>query len=195
MADGPGADLRVALSRVRRRWLAARWLHGLARAVGGVVAGLLAVIGAELLLAAPDAPLLAVSAAALAASAAFAGRALWPLRRPPSDERVARLVEERCPELEDRVASAAALDGARPAAGFHELVVADAAARLRGIDLARIVAPTRLRRAALRGLLALAALVAVVSLGSTPLGRVARTAWLHASPSGAELTVEPATSA
>ena len=191
MADGHGADLRIALNRVRRRWLAARWLHGLARVAGGAAAGLLAVIGTELLLAPPDMPLLAVSAAALAASAAFAVRALWPLRRPPSDERVARLVEERCPELEDRVASAAALDGARPAGGFQELVVADAAARLRGIDLARIVAPTRLRRAGVQGLLALAALVAVVSLGSTPLGRVARTAWLHASPSGAEFTVEP----
>ena len=191
MADGHGADLRIALNRVRRRWLAARWLHGLARVAGGAAAGLLAVIGAELLLAPPDMPLLAVSAAALAASAAFAVRALWPLRRPPSDERVARLVEERCPELEDRVASAAALDGARPAGGFHELVVADAAARLRGIDPARVVAPARLRRAGVRGLLALAALAAVVSLGSTPLGRVARTAWLHASPSGAELTVEP----
>ncbi len=191
MSEGHGADLRIALSRVRRRWLAARWLHGLARVAGSAVVGLLAVIAAELLLAPPDVPLLAVSAAALAASAAFAVRALWPLRRPPSDDRVARLVEERCPELEDRVATAAALAAARPAAGFHELVVADAAERLRGIDLARVVAPARLRRAAVRGLLALSALVAVVSLGSTPLGRVARTAWLHASPSGAELTVDP----
>ena len=191
MADGHEADLRIALARVRRRWLAARWLHGLARAAGGVAVGLLAVIAGELLLAPPDVPLLAAAAAALAAVVVFAAGSLWPLRRPPSDERVARLVEERCPELEDRVASAAALTSARPAAGFEELVVADAAERLRRVDLARVVTPSRLRRAATLGLLALAALAAVVSLGSTPLGRIARTAWLHASPSGAELTVEP----
>ena len=191
MADGHGAELRTALARVRRRWLAAWWLHGLARVAGGVCAGLLAVIGAELLLAPPDVPLLATAAAALAAALAFAARVLWRLGPPPSDERVARLVEERCPELEDRVASAAALTAGRRAAGFEELVVADAAERLRRIDLARVVTPARLRRAGTRGLLSLAALVAVVVLGSTPLGRIARTAWLHASPSGAELAVEP----
>ena len=191
MADGHRAELSIALTRVRRRWLAARWLHGLARVAGGVCVGLLAVIGAELLLAPPDVPLLATAAAALAAAVAFAVRVLCRLGRPPSDEQVARLVEERCPELEDRVASAAALSAARSATGFEELVVADAAARLRGTDLARVVTPARLRRAAARGVLALAALVAVVSLGSTPLGRIARTAWLHASPSGAELAVEP----
>ncbi len=191
MADGHGAELRIALTRVRRRWLAARWLQGLARVAGGVCVGLLAVIGTELLLAPPDVPLLAAAAAVLAAALAFSALVLWRLGRPPSDERVARLVEERCPELEDRVASAAALAAARPATGFEELVVADAAERLRRTDLARVVTPARLRRAVTRGLLALAALVAVVALGSTPLGRIARTAWLHASPAGAELAVEP----
>ena len=191
MADGHGAELRIALTRVRRRWLAARWLQGLARVAGGVCVGLLAVIGTELLLAPPDVPLLATAAAALAAALAFSAFVLWRLGRPPSDERVARLVEERCPELEDRVASAAVLAAARPATGFEELVVADAAERLRRIDVARVVTPARLRRAVTRGLLALAALAAVVSLGSTPLGRIARTAWLHASPAVAELAVEP----
>lgn len=191
MADGHGAELRIALTRVRRRWLAARWLQGLARVAGGVCVGLLAVIGTELILAPPDVPLLATAAAALAAALAFSAFVLWRLGRPPSDERVARLVEERCPELEDRVASAAVLAAARPATGFEELVVADAAERLRRIDVARVVTPARLRRAVTRGLLALAALAAVVSLGSTPLGRIARTAWLHASPAVAELAVEP----
>ena len=191
MADGHGTEFRIALTRVRRRWLAARWLQGLARVAGGVCVCLLAVIATELLLVPPDVPLLATAAAALAAALALSVLVLWRLGRPPSDERVARLVEERCPELEDRVASAAALAAARPAAGFEELVVADAAERLRRIDLARVVTPARLRRAVTRGLLALAALAAVVALGSTPLGRIARTAWLHASPAGAELAVEP----
>ncbi len=189
--DGHGTELETALTRVRRRWLAASWLHGLARVTGGVALGLLVVIAVELLVAPPDVPLLAVAGAVVAAALAFGARVLWPLRRPPSDARVARFVEERYPELEDRVASAAALAAARPTAGFHELIVADAAERLRGLDLARVVAPARLRRAVARGLLALAAFAAVVSLGSGPLGRVVRTAWLHASPSVAELVVDP----
>ena len=190
MADGL-AELRIALTRVRRRWLAARWLHGLARVAGGACIGVLAVIAVELFLAPPDVPLLVAAGAALLATLGFGARVLWPLRRPPSDERVARFVEERCPQLEDRVASAAALAASRPATGFHELVIADAAERLRGVDLTRVVAPARVRRAAARGLLALATLAAVVALGFTPLSRIARTAWLHALPSGVELAVEP----
>ena len=190
MADGL-AELRIALTRVRRRWLAARWLHGLARVAGGACIGVLAVIAVELFLAPPDVPLLVAAGAALLATLAFGARVLWPLRRPPSDERVARFVEERCPQLEDRVASAAALAAARPATGFHELVIADAAKRLRGVDLSHVVAPARVRRAAARGLLAVATLAAVLALGFTPLSRIARTAWLHALPSGVELAVEP----
>ena len=191
MADGHGAELRTALTRVRRRWLAARWLHALARVAVGACIGLLLVIGVELLVAPPDVPLLLVAGAALLATLAFGARVLWPLRRPPSDDRVARLVEESCPELEDRVASAAAISASGPATGFRELVLADAAERLRGIEPARVVAPARLRRAAVRGVLALAVLAAVVALGSTPLSRIAATAWLHALPSGAELAVDP----
>ena len=191
MADGHGAELRTALTRVRRRWLAARWLHALARVAVGACIGLLLVIGVELLVAPPDVPLLVVAGAALLATLAFGARVLWPLRRPPSDDRVARLVEESCPELEDRVASAAALSASGPATGFRELVLADAAERLRGIDPARVVTPVRVRRAVARGLLALAVLVGVVALGSTPLSRIAATAWLHTLPAGVELAVDP----
>ena len=190
MADGL-AELRIALTRVRRRWLAARWLHGLARVAGGACIGVLAVIAVELFLAPPDVPLLVAAGAALLATLGFGARVLWPLRRPPSDERVARFVEERCPQLEDRVASAAALAASGPATGFHELVIADAAERLRGVDLSRVIAPARVRRAAARGLLAVATLAAVLALGFTPLSRIARTAWLHALPSGVEIGVEP----
>ncbi|MCY4510931.1 MAG: hypothetical protein OXG35_28815 [Acidobacteria bacterium] len=87
MADGHGAELRIALTRVRRRWLAARWLQGLARVAGGVCVGLLAVIGTELLLAPPDVPLLATAAAALAAALAVSALVLWGGRRPPPGRR------------------------------------------------------------------------------------------------------------
>ena len=191
MADGCRAELRTALNRVRRRWLVVRWLLAVSRVAAGACAGLLLVVAAAALLAPPAAPLLAVVGVAALATLAFAARVLWPLRRPPSDDRVARFVEERCPELEDRVASAAALAASGPVAGFGELLLADAAERLRGVDPARVVPPARVRRAAARGLLALVALATVAVVGSAPLSRVAGAAWLHILPSGVELLVDP----
>ena len=191
MADGRRAELRTALNRVRRRWLAVRWLLALSRVAVVACVGLLLVVAADVLLAPADVPLLTVAGAAALATLAFAVRVLWPLRRPPSDDRVARFVEERCPDLEDRVASAAALAASGPAAGFGELLLADAAERLRGVDPARVVAPSRVRRAVARGFLALAALAAVVVVGSAPLSRVVGAAWLRVLPSGVELLVDP----
>lgn len=191
MADGRGAELRTALNLVRRRWLVVRWLLALSRVASAACVGLLLVVAADVLLAPADVPLLTVAGAAALAALAFAARVLWPLRRPPSDDRVARFVEERCPDLEDRVASAAALAASGPAAGFGELLLADAAERLRGVDLARVVPPARVRRAAARGFLALAALAAVAVVGSAPLSRVVGAAWLHVLPSGVELLVDP----
>lgn len=191
MADGRRAELRTALNRVRRRWLVVRWLLALSRVAAGACVGLLLVVAADALLALPDAPLLAVVGVVALATLAFAARVLWPLRRPPSDDRVARFVEERCPDLEDRVASAAVLAASGPAAGFGELLLADAAERLRGVDPARVVSPVRVRRAAARGLLALVAFAAAVVVGSAPLSRVADAARLHVLPSGVELLVEP----
>lgn len=191
MADGCRAELRTALNRVRRRWLVVRWLLAVSRVAAGACAGLLLVVAAAALLALPAASLLAVAGVVALATLAFAARVLWPLHRPPSDDRVARFVEERCPELEDRVASAAALAASGPVAGFGELLLADAAERLRGVDPARVVPPARVRRAAARGFLALAALAAVVVVGSAPLSRVAGAAWLRVLPSGVELLVEP----
>lgn len=191
MADGRRAELRTALNRVRRWWLAVRWLLALSRVAAVACVGLLLVVAVDVLLAPADVPLLGVAGAAALATLAFAVRVLWPLRHPPSDDRVARFVEERCPDLEDRVASAAALAASGPAAGFGELLLADAAEHLRGVDLARVVPPARVRRAAARGFLALAALAAVVVVSSAPLSRVVGAAWLRVLPSGVELLVDP----
>ena len=129
--------------------------------------------------------------AALVATAGFAIRVLWPLRERPTDRRVARFVEERCPELEDRVASATEIGDVGTPTVFHDLVVADAVEKLRGIDLRRVVTPTHLRGAALRGILATAVLAVILTLGIGPFSRVARTAWLYAFSFNVRLDVEP----
>ena len=191
MVQGHLAELRAALTGVRRRWMAARLLRALARLLGGASLGLLVVLLVDLLLAPPDIPMLLVAVGALVATAVFAIRVMWPLRERPTDRRVARFVEERCPELEDRVASATELGGASTPTDFQDLVVADAAEKLRGVDLGRVVTPVYLRRAVLRGGLAAAIMVAILVLGIGPLSQVARTAWLHAFPFNVTLDVEP----
>ncbi len=168
-----------------------RALRAVSRVVAGLVGAVVFLLVVELWLAPPDVPMLLLVCAALLATVVFAARLLWPLRVRPNDQRVARLVEERCPDLEDRVATATELEGAGDPA-FRQLLVADAAKKLRSLDPGAVVVPTaQLRAAVLRGVVATAALVALLALGGEPIGRVARTAWLVAFPSDLTVVVEP----
>ena len=189
MADPHAGEIRTFLGAVRRRWRAVAALRGLARAGGAGAAGLGVVLVVDRL-AAADVPLLATTAAVLLAVAAVAFRTLWPLRRPPTDRQLARYVEERCPELEDRLASAAGLS-AGVAAPFRALVLRDAARAVRRIALGRTVPGRRLRRALLAAGAAAAVVATIVVLGGPALERIARGAWLHAVPFGASFEVEP----
>ncbi len=125
------AELRAVLAGVRRRWMAARLMRAVARLVAGLCLGLLVVLIVDLVLVPPDIPMLLLAGGALAATAALAVRLLWPLREQPTDRRVARFVEERCPELEDRVASATEIGETGTPSVFQDLVIADAAETLR----------------------------------------------------------------
>ena len=190
MADPHAGEIRTFLRAVRRRWRTVATLRGLARTVGAGAAALAFVLVLDRFAAPADLLLLAATGAVLLAAAAFAFRALWPLRRPPGDRQVARYVEERCPELEDRLASAAALPDAAPAP-FRDLVLRDAARAVRRIALDRTVPARLLRRALLAGAVAVGIAAVVIVAGSPALGRIARSAWLHAVPFGAAIEVEP----
>ena len=185
------AELRAALAGVRRRWMAARAMRAVARLVAGLSLGLLVVLIVDLFLVPPDIPMLLLAGGALVATAVFAVLVLWPLRERPTDRRVARFVEERYPELEDRVASATEIGDVGTPTVFADLVVADAAETLRRVDLGRVVTPAHLGGAALRGVLATAVLALILTLGIGPFSRVARTAWLYAFPFNVILDVEP----
>ena len=184
-------DLRDLLARVRRRWRTARSSRAVARAAVAAVALLLVVLGTDRFLAPADLPMAVLAVGALMAALAFAGWTLWPLRRAPSDRQVARYIEERCPDLEDRLASATEVADSGRASAFRDLVLSDAAGKARGVDLDQVVARADVWAAIVRGLAATAALLLVLMVGVGPVGRIARTAWLYAFPYTATLSVEP----
>ena len=184
-------DLLALLKQVRRRWQAARVLRVAAAAAAAAAAVLLLVLAADRWLRPADALMVALLAAALLLSGAAAVRVAWRLRRLPDDGQVARFIEERCPALQDRLASAAdVIRGGRPSP-FRELVVRDAARHARGLDPRQVVPRRELHRPLAQTLAAAAVLLLVLALGSGPLGRLGSTAWLYAFPYTASLHVEP----
>ena len=184
-------DLGALLARVRRRWLTRRSMLAAGRVAAAAAGLLLLVLFTDRVLQPADAVMVWLFAAALGLAAGLTGRALWRLRRGPSDRQVARYIEERCPALEDRLVSAADVaGGARPSV-FRDLLLRDAARTARAVDLDRVLPRRDVLLAVAAGGLAVAALLLVVVLGGGPLGRIARTTWLHAFPYGALLQVEP----
>ena len=164
-------------------------MRGAARAAAAALLALALLLAADRLLGPPDLVMALLAACAAGASAGFAGWILWPLRRGPSERQVARYVEERCPELQDRLASA--IDLCETPSPFGGRVLDDAARRSRGVHLDRVVAARVVRRAVAGGVGATAALVALLVVGADVVGRIARSAGLYAAPFGATLIVEP----
>ena len=187
-ASSPAA-IADLLASVRRRWMVVRAMRAVARAAAAALAALAALLAADHLFAPPDLVMIALAACAAGGAAGFAAWILRPLRRGPADRQVARFVEERCPELQDRLASA--IDSRDRPSPFGGRVLDDASRRARGVDVDRVVAARTVRRAVAAGAGATAALVVLLLAGADVVGRVARSAWLYASPFGATLIVEP----
>ncbi len=169
--------------------MTARAMRGMARAASMALLALALVLGADRLFAPSDLVMALLAACAAGAATVFCVSTLWPLRRSPSDNQVARFVEEHCPELQDRLASA--IDLGETPSSFGSRVLDDAARRSRGVDRDRVVATRAVRRAVAGGIGATAALATLLLVGADVVGRIARGAWLYAAPFGATLLVEP----
>ena len=159
-----------------------------ARTVGAATLVLAILLGADYLLGPNDGVLLAAGVLAAGVTTALAIRFFLPLRSLPDDRQVARFIEEHYPELEDRLASAVAVDPS--ASPLGHLVLDDAARRASGVDPGRVVDRGTLRRALAAGVGASAAFVALSVAGADFLGRVAQAGWLYAASPGGVATVD-----
>ncbi len=188
-------QLTAVLARVRTRW---RTLSGLSAMTKAVLAGAGLALAALVayLIAAPGEPgvviLFLVPAVGLLACG---GWFIWTLRRRPDDRTVARLIEERCPELEDGLATAVELGGrTHQPAGASVLLaplIADALSKVSRLDLDRVIPSRLIRRAAMGAGLGVGVLLAVLYSGREPGYRALEVAGAYLFPSRFAIQVEP----
>jgi len=135
-----------------------------------------------------------VIAAVALATVGLVAAVRWFLPKPPARTDVARLVEERVPELDDRLATAADVlerggpDATTPVA---RALFDDTARALGSVSANDIIAPALVRRAWWQAAAALAVLVATGAVLFEPASRAARAAWLFAAPGSLAFRVEP----
>jgi hypothetical protein len=141
-------DLVAILAEVRRRWLRrvrlSAWTTGAAAAAAVLAVGLLAVW-----IAASEGLALAFVAFAVTLLAlVILAAAVRPVREPPTDLQVARLIEERAGGLDDVVVTAVNHGDARTAISAR--LSADAATAVADVGLDRLVSRESVRQAAFR---------------------------------------------
>jgi hypothetical protein len=183
-------DLDRFLHAIRRRW----------RTVAALRAAALALLAASLVLAAaafverwlqpPDTALLVLAALTAALLLAIAVACAWRVRDRPDDARVARFVEERCPELNDAIVTAVEIRRRvdRPDS-FAPLVVASATARLAQLDRSRVIEPREFRAAGGRAAAAAAGFAIALVLALPFVEKAAQVAYIRAFPSSISVHV------
>src|SRR5262245_19986005 len=125
MMDGY-TDIARLIGRVRARWRFQHACRAAVRMALSIVAGVtIALVATGWTVGAPRVLAAIVTVSALVALGAI-GWSSVPLRRRPTDAQVARFVEERSPELEDRLVTAVHAGTQSSQSPFHDLLIADA---------------------------------------------------------------------
>lgn len=182
-------QLRIGLNRIARAWWRVQWLRRLARVAAGAAAALLAWAALDWLRPLSRIGLLSAGGAALLLAVAGVAWLAWQWRRWPSAERAARLVEERCPDLEAPVRTA--LDADSTDSALSGLVIADAAAAIERLDTTRVVDADDRRRGLIVSGAALAFLLVAGTVSAPVVTRAARTWQFTVSPPRVVLQVTP----
>lgn len=183
-------ELSALVRGVRYRWRAMTALRAWspAAAAAALVIGL--ALATDRLLGPQGGTLVALWTVAAIAVLAGLARMFGPLRRVPRDLQVARLIEERCPELEDALVTAMAGRDADQGP-MAEAVVSDAVNRTRDLDIDRIISRRTLRQAGLRAAAATIAFGVLGVLAAGPAGRAAGVAALYLIPQRLTFEVAP----
>jgi hypothetical protein len=173
--------------------VAATALRAYARAAAVSTIGLAAALVAVWIVAPVGLPLVAVAAIAgaiIAASFLWMG---WNLRHQPDDIRVARFIEERCPQLEDRLATAVHFGGgsSRMESTLIKSMLADAARCVRALELDSIISGRALRRGAIIAAGISVAFGTTLFLSRTPARQAYVVASMYVFPSRVSFEVTP----
>ena len=185
------AELARLLGRVRRRWRAAAALRAWTMAAALATLVLALALATQLWLAPQGGAIVALWSTAVLIAAACVGWAAWSVGRWPDDRRLARYVEECCPELEDALVTAVAQRGAASSSPMADMVLGDAVRRTRGLDLDRVVSRRALRMAGLRAATATLALALAAAFAFTPATQAARLLALYLFPARLVVDVVP----
>src|SRR5262245_31117495 len=136
-------------------------------------------------------PLVLLTLALLGAGGYLAVRLLMPLRRSPSDQQIARYVEEQCPELDDLLVTAAQKLDAPQRGMLDGLMLGSAARRVSLIERERIIDPVVLQKRALAAVAALAVLAAALVMWRVPGWQAFQTTRMFVAPPELTLHVLP----
>jgi hypothetical protein len=184
-------SLRTWLDGLRQRWRALTRLRVSARAAAAValIAGAAWAIDRAVSL--TGLALVALFAAALAASVAAVVWLRAPLRRPPSNRQLARLAEEQNGALDDVVVTATErLDAPEPGP-LDGLLVRAAEARLPEVGPERVIDREVMRRALRWTAASLVVLAIALAVSWAPAWRAVQTARLYIAPPALAVVVTP----
>jgi hypothetical protein len=189
-AGPPSGEIAALLTQVRNRWRLLMVLRAatIAGAAAALVLGLALIT--DSLLDPQGAALIALWTLALAAAACCVVTIVPSIRRIPRDAQLARFIEERCPELDDVLATAIDGDvtGSDPMAAA---VAFDAERRVRELDRERLFGCFRLRKAVLSMGAAGLALALVAVMAAPRASDAMRLAAIYLFPERLALQVAP----
>ncbi len=182
-------ELGAILADVRRRWERRAWLRawtlGAATATAVLLVGLLAVW----LIAGEGLPLVLVAALILGIAIVSLVFALLPLRQSPTDEQIARFIEERVGDLDDVLVTAVTQADRQDA--MAALLAADAVRAVRRLDPNRVISREALRRSAVGAAIGSVALLAAAVLFAPSAGRAGQVVGAYLFPAHYEIAVTP----
>ena len=182
MHERTADELRAWLRAVRRRWQWSAIWRVVARTAAGLALLLWAAWATVRLVPLGSIPLVLLALVCVIAGATFGWFQIRPLRTRPSNQQIARFVEEQCPELGDLIVTASHRLDAPEQHAFDGLMFQSALTQATALDPDRIVSRSALRKSAFAALALTAAVIAAIVMLRLPAWRAFQTARMLVAP-------------